>query len=42
MSGNKTLRRTALLLTAMAVLAVLVPTALAADAPTPTLASPLS
>ena len=32
MSGNKTLRRTALLLTAMAVLAVLVPTALAADA----------
>ena len=32
MSGKKTLRRTALLLTAMAVLAVLVPTALAADA----------
>ncbi|DAC11599.1 MAG TPA: bacteriorhodopsin [Candidatus Poseidoniaceae archaeon] len=31
MSGKKTLRRTALLLTAMAVLAVLVPTALAAD-----------
>ena len=32
MSGKKTLRRTALLLTALAVLAVLVPTALAADA----------
>jgi len=32
MSGKKTLRRTALLLTAMALLAVLVPTALAADA----------
>jgi bacteriorhodopsin len=32
MSGNKTLRRTALLLTAMAVLAVLVPSAIAADA----------
>jgi bacteriorhodopsin len=32
MSGKKTLRRTALLLTAMAVLAVLVPSAIAADA----------
>ncbi|RJU99555.1 MAG: biphenyl 2,3-dioxygenase [Candidatus Poseidoniales archaeon] len=32
MSGNKTLRRTALLLTAMAVMAVLVPSVIAADA----------
>ena len=32
MSGKKTLRRTALLLTAMAVMAVLVPSVIAADA----------